>query len=125
MSKKRGLLHWAGRVALAGVFLKGGWDALNEPGGRPGMAATIGLPESEALVRANGAAMIAGGAALATGIFPRAAATGLVLSLSATTAAGHAFWNEEDPVLRGRQLGQFMKNLAVIGGLLVFLSQPD
>ena len=74
-------------------------------------------------MRVNGVAQMAGGAALATGILPRAAATGLIASLVPTTLAGHAFWKEEDPAVRGRQLGQFLKNLGVIGGLLVYLSR--
>jgi putative oxidoreductase len=125
MSTARGVLQWAGRLALSGVFIKGGWDELKEPGIRPQMATKIGLPDSRELVRLNGAAMLAGGVALATGILPRAAATGLVVSLSAVTAAGHRFWDEEDPVQRGRQQGQFLKNLGIIGGLLIYLSQPE
>ncbi len=124
MSKGRGALEWAGRLALAGIFLKGGWDELTDPGIRPELAAKLGLPESKEMVRLNGAAMLTGGVALATGILPRAAATGLVVSLSAVTVAGHRFWDEEDPVQRGRQLGQFLKNLGIIGGLLIYLSQP-
>jgi len=37
--------------------------------------------------------------------------------------AGHAFWKEEDPKMRARQQGQFLKNLGLIGGLLVYLSR--
>ena len=119
----RTVLGGVGRLAMAGVYLKGGWDECNEPGARPQIAATIGLPESELLVRANGAAMMAGGAALATGILPRAAATGLIASMVPITLAGHAFWKEEDPKMRARQQGQFLKNLGLIGGLLVYLSR--
>jgi len=119
----RNVLGVSGRAAMAGIYIKGGWDAFQEPGGRPGMAATIGLPESDLLVRANGLAMMTGGAALATGILPRAAATGLIASLGAVTLAGHAFWKEEDPAVRNRQLTQFLKNLGLIGGLLVYLSR--
>ena len=35
-----------------------------------------------------------------------------------TTYAGHAFWNEVDDEDRNRQQIQFLKNLAVLGGLL-------
>ena len=35
----RNVLKAAGRIAMAGVFIKGGWDAFQEPGGRPKMAA--------------------------------------------------------------------------------------
>jgi putative oxidoreductase len=119
----RRVLKVGGRLAMAGVFIKGGWDAFREPGHRGKMAATVGLPESDLLVRANAVAMMTGGAALATGILPRAAATGLIASMTAVTVAGHPFWKEQEPAVRNRQLGQFLKNLGLIGGLLIYLSR--
>jgi uncharacterized membrane protein YphA (DoxX/SURF4 family) len=35
-----------------------------------------------------------------------------------TSLAGHAFWKIDDPVMRKTQRVQFLKNLAMIGGLL-------
>ncbi len=67
--------------------------------------------------------MAAGGAALALGIVPRAAAAGLIASLVPTTLAGHRFWEEEDPQARRMQLTQFLKNLGLIGGLVLLLSR--
>lgn len=51
-------------------------------------------------MRFNGAAMAAGGVAVALGKLPRTASAGLILSLVPTTYAGHQFWTVEDPAVR-------------------------
>ena len=116
------------RPLLASVFVVGGLDALRHPGARTAkaaafadkVAAPLGLPEDpELLVRANGAAMVAGGGLLAIGRFPRVAATVLSASIVPTTIAGHPFWTETDPQVRKQQRTQFFKNLGLLGGLLL------
>ncbi|HET8593808.1 MAG TPA: DoxX family membrane protein [Intrasporangium sp.] len=106
------------RLALGTTFAWLGYEAATNPGGRVNAAADLGLPKPEAAVRFNGAAMAAGGAALALGILPRAAALGLVGSLVPTTIAGHAFWKAEDPQVRVNHRVQVLKNLGLVGGLL-------
>ena len=111
------------RLFLAGIFIHGGWSAFKEPGQRPRQAERLGLPRAETMVRANGLAMAAGGTALALGIVPRVAAAGLIASLVPTTLAGHRFWEEEDEGARRAQLTQVLKNLGLIGGLLLVASR--
>lgn len=111
------------RLLMAGIFIHGGWTAFREPGKRPKQAEKLGLPQAERMVQANGLAMAAGGTALALGILPRAAAAGLIASLVPTTLAGHRFWEEEDEQARRMQLTQFLKNLGLIGGLVLLLSR--
>lgn len=119
------LFNRIARVALGVPFVWLGFEAAKEPGGRTALVEKAGLPDPEMLVRANGAAMVAGGAALALGIKPRLAATGLIASLIPTTVVGHAFWEQEDPVAAKAQRVQFLKNVALLGGLLsVALSKP-
>jgi uncharacterized membrane protein YphA (DoxX/SURF4 family) len=104
-----------------------GYDALRQPGARVDQAAgtleairrVLPLPtDDELLVRANGGLQAAAGALLALGVLPRLSATVLAGTMVPTTAAGHAFWNLEDPGGRKMQRIQFLKNLAMIGGLL-------
>jgi putative oxidoreductase len=111
------------RLLMAGIFIHGGWSAFKEPGKRPKQAEKLGLPNAERMVRANGLAMAAGGTALALGIVPRAAAAGLIASLVPTTLAGHRFWEEKDEPARRMQLTQFLKNLGLIGGLVLLLAR--
>jgi putative oxidoreductase len=119
----RRLLSFVGRSAMAGIFVRSGWETFREPGERRvAQAAAIGLPNAEAMVRFNGGAMVVGGLALAAGVLPRAAATGLILSLVPTTYAGHRFWEEDDEMTRRMQRTQFMKNLAIVGGLLTYVA---
>jgi uncharacterized membrane protein YphA (DoxX/SURF4 family) len=78
------------------------------------------IPDSTAnLVRLNGAAQLLGGLALASGKGRRLGAVLLAGSLVPTTLAGHSFWQESDKSVRAAQKVQFMKNLGLMGGLLL------
>ena len=54
---------------------------------------------------------------------PKAAAIVLLGSLIPTTIVGHAFWKETDANARKMHQTQFLKNLALIAGLLMVLSE--
>ena len=114
------LLHVLGRAALGVPFVVLGFDPAKEPPGRVKSAESLGIPQPELAVRFNGAAMVAGGVALTTGIFPRAAAAGLVASLVPTTLAGHPYWQETDAARRTAQRIQFLKNVGLAGALVVY-----
>ncbi|HKN89023.1 MAG TPA: DoxX family protein, partial [Acidimicrobiia bacterium] len=93
------------------------------PGPRVEKAAALGLPiEPELAVRVNGAAMVLGGAALLLDKLPRLAALGLVAAMIPTTAAGHAFWEAEGAERKAQEI-QFLKNAALVGGLLLVLTR--
>ena len=108
-----------GRLLLSAMFVHGGWSAFKQPGRRASAAERLGLPKPELMVRANGAAMVLGGGAMALGILPRAAALGLIASLVPTTLAGHPFWTEDDEAARRQQTIHFLKNVGLMGGLLL------
>lgn len=107
-----------GRALLAAPFVVLGAEAAAEPGPRVQLAADLGVPSPELAVRANGAAMVAGGVALGLGVLPRAAAVGLAASMVPTTLAGHAYWQHDDPVARKTNRIQLLKNVGLIGGLV-------
>jgi uncharacterized membrane protein YphA (DoxX/SURF4 family) len=78
------------------------------------------IPETTAgMVRLNGAAQVLGGVALASGRARRPAAALLAALLVPTTVAGHPFWSEKDKEARNLQRIQFMKNLSLLGGLML------
>lgn len=113
---------------LAGMFVFGGIDAVRNPTTKvpkaervaPPIAKRLGLPtDPTGLVRLNGAAQIVGGSLLAVGKLPRLASTLLAASLVPTTVAGHPFWEEHDPGTRSQQEVQFLKNTAMLGGLIL------
>jgi uncharacterized membrane protein YphA (DoxX/SURF4 family) len=71
------------------------------------------------LVRLNGGVQLAAGLTLASGRAPRVSALVLAASLVPTTAAGHRFWEEQDPATRTQQKNNFFKNVSMLGGLLI------
>ena len=111
------------RLLLSGIFIIGGWGAFSKPGGRPKMVAAAGIPRPEQAVVLNGAVMILAGFLLSLGIAPKVAAALLVGSLIPTTLVGHPFWKEESAPEREKQMLQFLKNLGLIGGLLMILTE--
>ena len=120
------------RPMLASVFVVGGVNALRNA---PKMAArakpvtdkivplaqkAVPLPTDPAtLVRINSGVQIAGALTLATGRAPRLSAAVLAATLLPTTAAGHRFWEVDDPEQRTSQRLHFFKNVSVIGGLII------
>ena len=61
---------------------------------------------------------VAAGSTLALGIFPRVSALVLGASLIPTTLAGHRFWEQPNDGAKAQQTIQFLKNVAMFGGLL-------
>lgn len=122
------LVRRVARPMLAAMFLSGGLDQLRHPGAKTAVATPVvdklagplHLPKDpELLVRANGAAMLGGGALLATGRLPRVASLVLAGTLVPTTLAAHAFWEVSDREQRSMQKVQFLKNVGLLGGLLL------
>jgi uncharacterized membrane protein YphA (DoxX/SURF4 family) len=117
----------AARPMLAGMFIYGGLDALRQPETKVAAATNVTAPleqvagtslDSKQLIRANGAVQVAAGSTLALGIFPRVSALVLGATLVPTTLAGHRFWEQPDDGARAQQTIQFLKNVAMFGGLL-------
>ena len=128
------LVRRIARPLMSTIFIAGGIDALRNPAPRAKAATplieqgketlpnsvTSSVPEDpETLVRINGAIQVGGGILLATGKAPRIASIALAGSLVPTTLAGHAFWNETDPEAKAAQKIQFLKNVSLLGGLLI------
>ena len=128
------LIRRLARPMLATMFIAGGIDALRNPGGRPQAAApliakgeevlphqiTDNVPtDPDTLVKISAGVQVGGGVLLATGKMPRLASLALAGTLVPTTLAGHRFWEESDPTAKNNQRIHFMKNVSMLGGLLI------
>lgn len=116
------------RTLLAGIFIVGGWESLQNPKAkaRPvgdvgtSLAQKAGLPSDPVeLARINGAVQLGGGILLAAGWLPRLAATTLAATLVPTTLSAHRFWEIADPDLRREQMMHLLKNGSILGGLMM------
>jgi uncharacterized membrane protein YphA (DoxX/SURF4 family) len=123
------LLRVVGRPLLASMFVAGGIESVRNPEAVTPLAEPVVrqirervpvLPErTEQCVRLSGGVQVAAGVLLGLGRFPRLSALALAATLVPTTLAGHRFWEAEDAAGRTQQQIHFLKNLSMLGGLLI------
>ncbi len=113
---------------LAATFVTTGVDAFLHPMARAKTARPLvhSLPpaahlpkDPELVVRGAGVVMALGGSLLAVGRLPRLSALALAVGSAPATYLDHPFWLEEDPEHRRAQRRQFLKNVGLIGGVLL------
>jgi putative oxidoreductase len=105
------------RLALAALFVLSGLGKLADLAGFAAGLERLGVPAAALLARANAGVELLGGLALALGARTRGAALLLAGSTVAATLLAHGFWAAP----AGQQAAQtihFVKNLAIVGGLL-------
>jgi putative oxidoreductase len=110
-----------GRVALAAIFLVSGAAKLVDVAGTAAYMSSVGIPFPETLAMFAGVAEILGALSLISGALTRMGAFGLILFLIPTTLLFHDFWALEGEAQR-TQLVNFLKNLSIIGGLILLIS---
>ncbi|GAA0639678.1 DoxX family protein [Streptomyces thermocarboxydovorans] len=123
------VLRVLGRPMLASMFLAGGLDSVRRPQDVAPAAEPVVQPVTERVdvlpdrtgqaVRLSGAVQVVAGLMLATGRMPRPAALAIAATLVPTTLAGHRFWEEDDAEARSGRRIHFLKNLSMLGGLLI------
>ena len=116
----RGLLV-AGRVLMSLIFLESAYGKITGFAGTSAFMESKGMPLVPLLLAGAIAVELLGGLSLLLGILPRWGALALFLFLIPTTLIFHNFWGVEDAE-RAMQQIQFMKNLTIMGGLLVVVS---
>ncbi|WP_063059181.1 DoxX family protein [Nocardia sienata] len=131
------LLRRFARPLLASAFVVNGVETLMHPESRVKEASTLvhkgkeSLPSDIAgnlpadpgtLVRVTAAVQIAGGALLALGKAPRPAALALAATVVPATVTEQNFWAENDPERRAAKRTAFLKDVSLLGGLMIAAS---
>jgi putative oxidoreductase len=106
-----------GRILLALLFLVAGVRKLMAVAGSTGYLTKLGFPMPEVMIWVAIAIEIGGAALLILGWNTRRVAWLLILFTAIATAMAHRFW-EFDAAQYANQLNHFLKNVAIIGGLL-------
>jgi putative oxidoreductase len=128
------LVRRIARPLLAAPFVVLGVEALRHPENRVAAARPVvekvteqankqlpvQLPRDvEQWVRINAGVMVGAGALFGLGRLPRLSALLLSMATVPTTLAGHRFWEYQDKQQRSQQRIHFLKNLGLVGGLLI------
>jgi putative oxidoreductase len=110
-----------GRVLLALIFLGSGFDKIAHQDATLGYMNSAHLPAAQLLLWASVVIEIGAGLALVLGWKARWGAAALFLWMIPVTAVFHNPW-AGDPSQAQMQMIHLMKNLAIIGGLLMLLA---
>jgi putative oxidoreductase len=127
------LVRRIARPLLASTFVFGGIDTLRNPQSRVAGAQSVvekiteqadkQLPvqvprDVEQWVKIDAGVKVGAGVLFSLGRLPRLSALALAVSIVPTTLAGHRFW-EAEGATKQAQLIHFLKNLGLLGGLLL------
>ena len=118
MDKKTALLLLVARFGLGVIFLASGLGKIAGWGGTVAYAGSKGVPEL--LLACATALEIFGGVSLLAGWKTRWGATALIVFLVPVTVVFHGFWAYQGAELQ-QQMIQFLKNVAIGGGLFAFI----
>ena len=118
MDSKRDVAALVGRVLLAVMFVVAGYGKITGYEGTAGFMASVGLPMVSVLLPLTILVELGGGIALIVGWKARWAALALAAFTLVASLVFHNFWAMQGDAAMTNQLF-FMKNIAVIGGMLM------
>ena len=108
-----------GRIVLVIIFIFSGFGKLMDISGTAAFIASKGLPFPQVAAVAAGIGELVFGLAIAVGWQTRLAAVGLIVFTAVSAFFFHDFWNLPAGAEREDQMIHAMKNLSMIGGLVV------
>jgi len=108
---------------LGGYFLFNAYNHLFKSEDLAGYAKSKGVFSPKLAVIASGLLLLFGGYTIITGVRVTAGIAALVLFFIPVTFTMHTFWKEEGQARMMDQV-QFMKNLAILGAVLMLLAIP-
>lgn len=113
------IIFLIGRLIVGFYFLESAYNHLVKGGGMLGYAASKGLKSPKLAVYGSGVLLLIGGLSVLLGAWPHIGLIALLLFLIPVTWKMHNYWKETDPMMKMNQRIQFMKNLALIGFVLM------
>jgi len=118
MTPQRDFAALVARVLLAVIFIYSGFGKISAFAGTAGAIASKGMPMPELMAAGAIAVELGGGLLLLLGWKARWAALAIFLFLIPTTLLFHNFW-ASPPEQLVAQRTNFLKNLAIMGGMLM------
>jgi putative oxidoreductase len=82
-------------------------------------AVAAGVPFAKLVVPAAGLLMLAGAISVLLGYRAKLGAWILVLFLVPVTLVMHHFWSASNPMMAQLQMGMFIRNVSILGGVLI------
>jgi putative oxidoreductase len=117
-NSSKSVVPLVGRILMAVIFLISGFFKIGGYSQMVGYATAKGLPLAGVAIACAAAAELLGGLAILIGFKARIAAWALFLYVIPVTLVFHNFWKMQGMEQQDSMV-HFMKNLAIMGGLLI------
>ncbi len=111
-----------GRIIFGAYFLYSGSNHFTDEKKLVGFAKSKGVAYPRAAVLLTGIMLVLGGLGVLLNVYLQASVVLLIVFMVPTTFAMHNFWKASDPMHKMNDHISFMKNVALIGALLMMLS---
>jgi putative oxidoreductase len=113
-----------GRIIAGGYFIMGGFNHLKNLGMMTGYAKSKGTPAPAVAVAGSGVLLLLGGFSLLLGYQPIVGIVVLIVCILGFSFGMHNFWSVQDPQMKMAEMVNFLKNMALIGFLLMLVAIP-
>jgi len=111
-----------GRILFGGYFAFNGFNNIVMLEMMSGYAKSKGTPLPKLSVVVSALLLIVGGLSVLFNILPSIGLVALVIFLVPVTIIIHPFWKEQDPTVKMGEMINFMKNIALLGAVLILLA---
>jgi putative oxidoreductase len=116
-------LLYLGRILFGGYFAFNGINHFKMLEMMSGYAKSKGAPMPKLSVAFSGLLLLVGGVCVLFNIMPFIGLAALLLFLIPVTFIMHPFWKIKDPMAKMHEMVNFMKNMALLGAVLIMLVQ--
>jgi putative oxidoreductase len=117
-------LFIVGRIILGGYFIFNGIHHFTRLKMMSEYSKMKGVPFAQSAVAGAGVLLLIGGCTILLGAYVRLGVASLVLFLIPVSLMMHNFWKIQDPQMKMGEMINFMKNMALLGAVLMLLSIP-
>jgi uncharacterized membrane protein YphA (DoxX/SURF4 family) len=83
-----------------------------------------GVPLPSVAIAITGVLLLLGGLSILLGLYPLVGSVLLVVFLLPVSLMMHNFWKVQDPQMKAAEKVNFIKNMALLGGVLMLLALP-
>jgi len=124
MSNISNIAFLIGRVIVGCFCLMNGFNHFAQLNMMTGYAKSKGVPSPALAVGGSGVLLFLGGLSLLLGFHPTIGAALLVIFLLGVSFGIHNFWTIQDQQAKMGEMAHFLKNMAILGLLLMTLAIP-
>ncbi len=117
-------LFLVGRVLAGFFFLVMGLNHFGNLAEMSAMVADVGIPAATVAVLISGILLVLAGISFIVGFHPPMGVLAAALFFVPVTLVMHDFWALEEPEARWQELNTFLRNIGLLGAVLVFLAIP-